>query len=573
MSLPNVFKTCCLLLAVVVQSANVHGGAPQTVPDWTADAVWYQVFVTRFCNGSASNDPPGTQPWNSDWAHPGADDPLPLETQLYFRSYGGDLQGLRSKFDYLANLGVNTLYLNPIFAAASQHKYDTADHRHIDDTLAIAGSAAQLTGETADPATWQWSRSDRYFLDLVKEAHARGMRVVLDGVFNHAGRDFWAFRDVVEHGKASRFADWFDVTDWGPPLQYAAWDGPNGHLPRFHRAGDGLHPDVERYLFAVVRRWMDPDGDGDPRGGIDGWRLDAADRVPHGFWRRFREVVKTINPDAVIVGEIWIDASPWLAGDQFDCVTNYCFSRPVIDFLKADASPTATTALADALTKLADRHPLSVDRAMMNLLDSHDTARTVTMLLDPANYRSNSGEPIPLRNLLIPSGDAYRRQALAVLIQYTWVGAPIVYYGDELGMYGGGDPYCRAPMCWERLQVNGFPGGLPGPYLSLGRLRERPELRRGACRVLLADDARRLFVYERVLSDSRCIVAINAGPDRQSLSLQVDSNTEWNDLSIPQPSGFDPGRGPERPRISPDGRLQCTLDGLSGLILTNRPGE
>jgi cyclomaltodextrinase len=235
------------ILAQLRDTAPVYPGLPRS--DWTADAIWYQVLVPRFANGAPENDPPYVRPWQGDWGVPDDDDSRPVRTQLFTRAYGGDLQGLREKLAYLQDLGVNTLYLNPIFSAPSEHKYDTADLRHVDDTLAVAGALAGAKSESADPASWGWTASDRYFLSFLNDAHARGFRVVLDGVFNHVGCDFWAFQDVRARGRASAYADWFDIFQWEPGLKYRAWDGENGQLPEFRRAGDGLHPAVEAHVF------------------------------------------------------------------------------------------------------------------------------------------------------------------------------------------------------------------------------------------------------------------------------------------------------------------------------------
>ena len=388
----NGFWNLWLVWIAAVAPAGGYGPVPMStseqaeiVPGWAVDACWYQVFVPRFRNGEPSNDRPHTQPWTTDWLSQGPDGsqgPPPI-TDLYFRRYGGDLQGLAQRLDYLADLGVNALYLNPVFASASEHKYDTADYRHIDDSFGVAGAMGRLPAESVEPATWQWSDSDRLFLDFLAQAHARGMRVVIDGVFNHVGRDFWAFRDVVEKGRNSPYAGWFDITDFGPPLQWNAWDGPNGNLVRFARSGDGLVPQVEEHLFAATRRWMDPNGDGDPSDGVDGWRLDAAEQVDHGFWRRWRDQVKAVNPQALILGEIWVNPSPWLAGDQYDVVTNYRFARAVIRFCRPGGEGYSATRFAGQVEAVIRQFEPTRNLAMVNLLGSHDTDRLVSMMNNP----------------------------------------------------------------------------------------------------------------------------------------------------------------------------------------------
>ena len=541
-------------------------------PDWSADAVWYQVFVPRFCNGTVQNDPPHTLPWTGDWAQLEPGEQPPLRHRLFGRRYGGDLQGLRSKLAYLNSLGVNTLYLNPVFQAPSEHKYDTTDHRHIDDTLGVAGSRLRLTGETHDPSTWRWSASDREFCDFVAAAHTGGFRIVIDGVFNHVGPEFWAWRDVKAIGRDSPYADWFQVTDWGPPIRWEAWDGPNGRLVNFKQVGDGLHPDVEAYLFAAVRRWMDPDGDGDPSDGVDGWRLDAAEKVPHGFWRRFRREVKRINPQALIVGEIWIDAGEWLAGDQFDTVTNYRFSGPVMRFFSQAGKRYAPSAFLDDLAAVRRDHLWEVTLGMLNLLGSHDTDRAVTMLADPQRLRDAAGK-IPERDLLVPDEDAYRRLKLAAFLQFTYPGSPIVYYGDEVGMFGGDDPFCRAPMWWSETDHVGYRTDLVDFYRALARARRRhQELRRGRFRMMLADDARRLIAFSRRYRDRETIVVVNGDVTDHRVILTARRGRQVTGATTFCTA---PGSRVEAvawaKKIASDGRLTLFCPGLSGQLLVLGP--
>jgi len=546
-----------------------------SVPDWAMEAVWYQVLVCRFCNGDPTNDPPGTVPWSTDWGSLLPGERPPLRDRLFDRPYGGDLAGLRSKFSYLRDLGVNTLYLNPIFQAPSQHKYDTADHRHIDDTYGKAGSLAEISGETENPDTWQWSASDRLFLSLLEEAHGMGLRVVVDGVFNHVGREFWAWRDVVENGRNSAYANWFDVTDWGPPLRWRAWDGPDGHLPCFRPEGDGLDPAVEAYLFAVVRRWMDPNGDGDPSDGVDGWRLDAAEQVSHGFWERFRRQVKAVNPDAIIVGEIWTDARPWLAGDQFDVVTNYPFAAPVLRFFTQDDTGYSAASLSDDLLGLAGDHPWSVTTSLLNLLGSHDTERVASAMTDPqrrARGVAGTEDAIPRRDLLVPDEDAYRRMGLSVVLQYTWPGAPILYYGDEVGMYGGDDPFCRAPMWWDRTGS----GGLADLYRRLAALRsQHTVLRDGPVCVLIADDSSRVFAFQRGVDKAKVIVVING--DRWPHAVRLTTGpVKGGFKALPLLGRWSGGDGPgdvspAGVRRASDGSVVLDMKGLSAVMLVTQP--
>ncbi len=511
-----MIATCVLATAL----PTVCGAT--TPPDWTADAIWYQVLIARFANGEPSNDPPQVLAWDEDWDHLLAAEEPPLRTRLFYRRYGGDLQGLRDKLGYLADLGVNTLYLNPVFQAPSQHKYDTADHRHIDDSFGVADSRMALSPESHDPATWQWSASDRLFLDLLAEAHRRGIRVVIDGVFNHVGTRFWAWEHAIANGPDSPYADWFAIRSWGPPVQYEAWDGDNGHLPEFSRSADGLHPEVEAYLFAVVRRWMDPNGDGDPRDGVDGWRLDAAEQVPLAFWRKFRRVVKQANPEAVILGEIWTDASEWLAGDAFDIVTNYPFSNAVVRWTSASNPHPSTTALADELVRLNGRHRREITLGMFNLLGSHDTERAATMMLD---YPPPVDGVRASRDRLRPGDDAYRRLRLAAVLQFASPGAPVIYYGDELGMFGGNDPFCRGPMQWSRLDEASDGAQMRDVFRRLCAWRKAScALRRGAFRIVAADDARQLVALMRDAcgkEESGELIVVNAAQVPHTVDLTL----------------------------------------------------
>ncbi len=615
----RVRKAALALSHAILACLVVVSGGPAysaEVPDWAADAVWYQIFVSRFCNGNAANDPPGTTPWTHDWLKLAPGEAPPLERALARRRYGGDLQGVIEKLPYLRGLGVNALYLNPVFEARTEHKYDTSDYRHIDPSFGAgeptepddaSGALPDEAGgtptpqETLDPATWKWTASDRVFLELLRRAHECGVRVVIDGVFNHVGEGFWAWRDVQVHGRASKFADWFEVTDWedgaeGRPVKWNGWAGPGSSMVRVARgtgrdsgsssrdsgsstrwaenpfsapvgtgkdsgsstqdsgsssrvsgsskAGDGLHPEFERHIFDITRRWMDPDGDGDPSDGIDGWRLDVVNDVPHGFWKRWREHVKAINPQAILIGEIWGDASEWLGGDEFDAVMNYQFAVPVTAFLRRESDQSATECVAQ-LERVLDRHPWPISLAMQNLLDSHDTDRAVSMLANPPRGYDRDSKPdqgSPPYDANEPGEDAYDRLKLAAALQFTWPGAPLIYYGDELGMYGGDDPFDREPM-WMGEHANRRPD-LIEHYRRLASIRAaHPALRRGRLRILLADDARRVIVFARLLADECIITAVNAGGDPAEIGLLAPANGPLEPLlsagsEIPTQDGY-----------------------------------
>jgi glycosidase len=496
-------------------------------PDWARDAVWYQIMLDRFANGDEMNDPPNTRPWTSAWRATS-----PWETEggqtfwewaVFNRHYGGDLEGLRARMPYLKALGVNAIYLNPVFEASTHHKYDATTFVHIDDNFGTKGDAQMSSAneDLLDPSTWGFNQSDRLFLEVLRELKANGFRVIVDGVFNHVGDTHVAFTDVRARGKESPYADWFEIESF-EPFKYRGWAG-FGQLPEFAKTATGFKSDAVRdHVFAVTRRWMDPNGDGDPSDGIDGWRLDVPNEVPVEFWREWRTVVKKTNPDAYIVGEIWKRADKWLDGRSFDAVMNYQFAMPVVQWVSGEIKPSELDRRLQAV-RLA--YPEQSTVVLQNLLASHDTDRLVSMIMNPGRGydRANSERPGSAYNGAKPSDEAYRRALLAVAAQMTYVGAPMIWYGDEVGMWGSDDPFCRKPMLWADLPPNADPEerireGHLEAYRALIALRRSSEaLRRGAFKTLVADDARNLWVFERTLGDERVVVALNGSCEPQAM--------------------------------------------------------
>ena len=352
-----------------------------TFPTWTKDAIFYQIFPDRFCR-SAKYKAVGKF---VDW------DTLPTRENMF----GGNLAGIIDKLDYVASLGVNAIYLCPIFKSNSNHRYHTVDYFEIDPVL----------GTLKD------------FDKLVKKAHTLGLRVILDGVFNHCSRGFFQFNSLMELGKNSPYVDWFHVHGWplhaysGKPNYDCWWGFPA--LPKFNTD----NPDVREYLFSVGEYWM--------KRGIDGWRLDVPNEIDDdSFWQEFRRRIKAINPEAYIVGEIWDEPSRWLKGDQFDGVMNYPLRRAVLAYL-FDEKPIDLPELAKRLREAFPKDRFGVP---MNLLGSHDTVRLSSL---------------PCSNL--------QRVKLAFAILFFLPGAPCVYYGDEIGMEGGKDPDNRRTFPWDKL--------------------------------------------------------------------------------------------------------------------------
>ena len=337
------------------------------VPGWAKKVVWYQIFPGRFRNGDPANDPTlesikgafphdTTSPWKihrwtSDWY-----ELQPYEKKsrkdIWFniqrRRYGGDLQGIIDKLDYLKDLGIGAIYLNPVFWSPSSHKYDAATYHHIDPYFGPDpdGDKKLIANETPDdPSTWVWTSADKLFLKLIEEVHNRQMKIIMDGVFNHMGINSWAFRDVAENQQESRYKDWFNITSWddsvkGTTFQYKGWYGVK-ELPELKQNSDGIVDLPKKYIFNITKRWMDPDGNGNPSDGIDGWRLDVAFMIKHNFWKEWRKLVKSINAQAFLTAEIVDDIKilqTYLKGDEFDAVMNYNFLFTTAEYFIDDTT-------------------------------------------------------------------------------------------------------------------------------------------------------------------------------------------------------------------------------------------
>jgi glycosidase len=430
-------------------------------PQWVRDAVFYQIFPDRFCNGDTSNDPPGCEAW----------DHAPRGDNFF----GGDLQGVLDKLDYLQDLGVNAIYFNPIFEASTNHKYDTTDYHKIEPTF---GDAELLKR-------------------LVAECHRRGMRVILDGVFNHVGVHFFAFQDVLAHGEKSRYKDWFFIHSYPvrmhPPNYHCWWN--IWSLPKLNTD----NPEVHDYLLDVATSWI-------READIDGWRLDVPNEVPHRFWVDFRRAVKALKPDAYIVGEIWSDGRPWLGGDQFDAVMNYQVRDAILSLLgarpekpeekRARKAHVGDVAWLDhRLRELEHQVAPQVSAVQFNLLGSHDTERLLTLL-----------------------GDDVRKMRLAYALLLSQPGAPVIYYGDEIGMQGGRDPDCRRTFPWQQPQSWNTELRTWLQRLIAAR-QAHAALRRGTTTTLHAADG--IYVFTRHLANETVLVALNASGRSRRVELPL----------------------------------------------------
>jgi cyclomaltodextrinase / maltogenic alpha-amylase / neopullulanase len=553
-----------LRLATAILSFSSLSFSQVVVPQWAKDAVWYQIFPERFRNGDQRNDPTprdlelkperGWQvtPWTSDWykLQPWEEKfSVKFYDNVFERRYGGDMQGIIDKLDYMSTLGITAMYLNPVFEAISLHKYDASTYHHIDHTFGPdpAGDLALIKSETDDPSTWKWTSADSLFLKLIKEAHKRGIRVIIDGVFNHCGTRFWAFQDVMKNQQRSRYAAWFDIRQWDDPstpqneFRYKGWWDVK-ELPEFWEGDSGFVKPVWNYFFNITKRWMDPNGDGDPSDGIDGWRLDVANEVSHLFWKSWRKEVKSINPDAYIVGEIWDDASKWLRGDEFDAVMNYPFARATVRFfIDTDSRRLRPSEFDKELAAIRREYPGEISYVLQNLIDSHDTDRLASMIMNPnRKFDDQNGlRNNPTYNIGKPTETARRIQKLILLFQMSAVGAPMIYAGDEAGMWGADDPDDRKPMLWDDLtyeheRTHPIPGmtrtddevkfdhELFNYYKMLVGIRNKTAaLRRGDFTSILLDDAKNLYAFKRTLEDSEAIVLLNNSEVGQRVELGV----------------------------------------------------
>lgn len=439
-----------------------------TTPDWVKDAIFYQIFPDRFAKSTRVEKPHHLETWDAP------------PTIHGFK--GGDLLGVVEHLDHLQELGVNAIYFCPIFQSTANHRYHTHDYFQVDPILG---------GNTA-------------FKQLLQAAHARHIRVVLDGVFNHASRGFYYFNHTLENGRESPYLDWFTFTKF--PLHayhdgqpgYAAWWNDKA-LPKLNT----FNPQVREYIMRVAEYWVDY--------GIDGWRLDVPGEIDDDtFWREFRTRVKTKNNEAYIVGEIWHRADRWLVGDQFDAVMNYQFTRAALSFcigakhaakdslhtgygniVNADAAQ-----FADMLEQVQTWYPPEITYAQMNLIDSHDTARFVSIA---------KGDKTALK--------------LAWLAMFTYPGTPTMYYGDEIGMEGGMPvEEARRGMIWDTSKWDMDLFNTAKKYIAL-RKKYRVLRRPGGYARLHTQGM--VYAFARQLEGETIVVALNAGDKPATLDLNV----------------------------------------------------
>lgn len=399
-----------------------------TVPEWVKTAICYQIFPERFAVGKSDKDTSYvTAPWGEK--------PAPKSF------YGGDLIGIREKLDYLKELGINVLYMTPVFCSPSNHKYDITDYETVDP--AFGGNAALKA--------------------LTDSAHSRGIRVILDGVFNHCSWQHPFFLDARKNGPASPYYDWFF---WNEDGTYHTF-GSVKYMPKLNTGS----PEVIRYFSGVAVTWMKDYG-------VDGWRLDVSDEISHRFLRRFRDAVLEQNPEAVIIGEDWHRAARYLNGDEYDGVMNYGLTKACLDLLAFQSID--TKAFRDRLVRLYHTYSIAANEKMLNLLGSHDTERFLTRV-------ENDGQRF--------------RAAAAVMFFYP--GIPCIYYGDEVGTEGGYDPDCRRCFDWDEKNWDNQTLQL---MKRLTRLKKEPALSQGSFGITEEDG---VLIFTRSAATQTAVLRIN----------------------------------------------------------------
>lgn len=571
-----------LLLSLSMCSFPKKDNQVTQPPEWSKNVIWYQIFVERFNNGDSTNDPKpenirtasdfypipddwSVTPWKHNW-YEQEEWAKKISKNFYgtlqLRRFGGDLQGVLDKLDYLSDLGITAIYLNPINDAPSLHKYDARNYHHVDVNFGPDpdGDNKLIASENpADPSTWKWTSADRLFLKLIDEVHKRDMRIIVDYSWNHTGVEFWAWKDILKNQEKSQYKDWFEIISFDNPstdsseFDYKGWLNIRS-LPEIRKVDvvekrvngrpyeGNINPGAKQHIYDVTRRWLAPDGDISK--GIDGYRLDVADQVPMGFWRDYRQYVKSINPETYLVGEIWwekwpdkmMDPVPYVNEKVFDAIMFYQAYSPARSFFAKTMNPMFAGQVSDSLTALWSSLPANFRDAQMNVSATHDSPRLLTCFYNPGKYKFNA-KPSDDSTYLTgqPDEETYQRVKLYLLHQFTSIGSPHIWNGDEMGMWGADDPDCRKPLWWKELQFEpetrtnllksekaydsvGFNDNLFEFYKKIIQIRkDNPVLINGNLEFLRTDD--KILSYKRANELEEILVIFNISSEMTEYSL------------------------------------------------------
>lgn len=583
-----------LIILLFVGCSNSNKDTKQSienvefVPQWAKTVVWYQIFPERFRDGFSGNNPtindiagadpqiPAKEwqihPWGSDWYklldYEKANGEKELTTHLLRRRYGGDLQGVIDKLDYLQDLGITAIYLNPVFQSPSLHKYDGESYHHIDPTFGPdpEGDKKMIATENPlDPTTWVWTSADELALKLIEEAHNKGMKIIFDGVFNHLGYNSFAFQDVLKNQQNSPYKDWFIINSWedkekGIEFDYEGWFGVKS-LPELKEDSTGIVAGPKKYIYNATKRWMNPKDKG-TEFGIDGWRLDVAFCIGHPFWKDWRKHVRSINPEAYMTAEI-VDTpdkvKPYMQGDEFDGEMNYNFAFVSSEFFfNIDSTRITASEYDKKLKELREQYPEGVAYVSQNLFGSHDANRIGSHIVNRdkgiGNFRNwgtyfnaSIASNNPKYSTRKPQERDIELQKLFIIMQMTNVGAPMIYYGDEVGMWGGNDPDCRKPMIWDDFtyedEIYNADGSIHSPdkvaintsllehYKKLIDIRNNhSELQMGTYKTVFTDDENGVLIFERAYKSEKLIIVINNSDSEYTLDVPALNKTCFTDL-------------------------------------------
>ncbi len=580
-------KNFYLLVTIAILASCTTGIKEKEVdtslpPDWSHEQVWYQIFVERFYNGDTTNDPTpeniyaasnfipvpedwSITSWTSNWYKPenwAKDIEGNFYSNLQHRRYGGDLQGVLEKLDYLEDLGITAIYFNPINDAPSLHKFDARNWRHIDVNFGPdpEGDNKIIASEDlSDPATWKWTSADKLFLELVDELHKRGIRVILDYSWNHTGVEFSAFRDIIENQEKSKFVDWYDIKEFDNPnteeneFDYLAWVGYKS-LPEIKKVDvtterhhgkpyeGNINEGAKKHIYEVSRRWLAPNGDISK--GIDGYRLDVADQIGMGFWREYNNYIKSINPEAYLIGEIWweswpdklMDPEPYMKGDIFDAVMFYQVYRPARYFFAETDIKLDAAQLKDSLEHYWNKMEKPFRYSQMLTAATHDSPRLLTSFDNKGGYKvwakPNDDSTYQTGK---PRAETYDRVKLYLMHQFTIPGSPQIWNGDEMGMWGADDPDCRKPLWWPEFEFEdeyrnnfqpgekiydkvGFNQELFDFYKEIIAIRkDNPVLAHGDIEFMMAEGNK--LMYKRMDNKDEIIVIFNMEDEAHSFNI------------------------------------------------------